>query len=67
MRSRVLNRYRAGTTIEHAAALLVFDRRPRMLVLEGIERIKISFGMQVGYVLDRHAPAGQRTGVSVIF
>lgn len=54
-RSRVLNRYRAGTTVEYAAALLDFDRRLRMLVLEGIERIEISFRMQVGYVLGRQS------------
>jgi abortive infection bacteriophage resistance protein len=54
-RYRVHNRYRAGTSVGQAAALIDFDRRLRMLVLEGIERIEISFRMQVGYVLGRQS------------
>ncbi len=50
-RLRILNRYRSGTSVTQAAALIDFDRRLRMLVLEGIERIEISFRMQIGYVL----------------
>lgn len=54
-RFRILNRYRAGASVEQAAALIDFDRRLRMLVLEGIERIEISFRMQIGYVLGRQS------------
>ena len=52
-RFHILNRYRVGTSVDDAAALIEFDRRLRMLVLEGIERIEISFRMQIGYVLGR--------------
>ncbi|WP_241986536.1 Abi family protein [Cryobacterium psychrophilum] len=48
-RARILNHYRAGTSTEYAVALIDFDRRLRVLVLDGIERIEISFRMQVGY------------------
>ena len=54
-RVRIFNHYRAGTSAEYAAALIDFDRRLRMLVLDGIERIEISFRMQVGYVLGRQS------------
>jgi abortive infection bacteriophage resistance protein len=54
-RVHILNRYRSGTSVEQAAALLDFDRRLRMLVLDGIERIEISFRMQIGYVLGRQS------------
>lgn len=54
-RVRVLNRYRPGTSIGDAAALIDFDRRLRMLILEGIERIEISLRMQIGYVLGRRS------------
>ncbi|MDY7544527.1 Abi family protein [Cryobacterium sp. 10I1] len=55
IRFRVLNRYRSGTSVGQASALIDFDRRLRMLVLEGIERIEISFRMQIGYVLGRQS------------
>ena len=54
-RVRVLSRYRAGTSLRDAAALIDFDRRLRMLILEGIERIEISLRMQIGYVLGRRS------------
>lgn len=50
---RIFNRYRAGTSVKDAAALIDFDRRLRMLVLNGIERVEVSFRMQIGYVLGR--------------
>lgn len=55
LRIRVLSRYRAGTSTEYAASLIDFDRRLRMLVLDGIERIEIAFRMQLGYVLGRRS------------
>ena len=54
-RQRVLNHYREGTSIDDAAAVISFDRRLRMLILEGIEQIEVSLRMQVGYVLGRRS------------
>jgi abortive infection bacteriophage resistance protein len=54
-RVRVLNHYRSGTSIEDAAALIDFDRRLRMLILDGIERIEISLRMRIGYELGRRS------------
>lgn len=57
-RKRVIVRgtYRAGTSIDDGVALIDFDRRLRILVLEGIERIEISLRMQIGYTLGRESP-----------
>lgn len=55
-RVNVLGAYRAGTSIDDAVALIDFDRRLRMLVLEGIERIEVSLRMQIGYTLGRQSP-----------
>lgn len=52
-RKRVLDGYRPGTTLQHAEEIIDFDRRLRLLVLDGIERIEIAVRMQVGYVLGR--------------
>jgi len=38
-RIRVLSDYRAGTTLRHAEDIVDFDRRLRMLVMDGVERI----------------------------
>lgn len=54
-RRRVLNHYGEGTSIEDAAALIGFDRKLRMLILEGIERIEVSLRMQLGYVIGRRS------------
>ncbi|BCW46982.1 Abi family protein [Arthrobacter sp. StoSoilB5] len=50
-RLRVLNNYRDGTSLEDAAAIIDFDRKLRMLILDGIERIEVSLRMQIGYTL----------------
>ena len=50
-RFRVLNNYRDGTSLAGAAAIIDFDRRLRMLILDGIERIEVSLRMQIGYTL----------------
>ena len=52
----ILNHYRPGTSMEHAAKIIDFDRRLRMLMLEGVERIEISMRMRTGYVLGRTSP-----------
>jgi len=43
--------YLPGTHVSHAAALIDFDRRLRLLVLDALERIEVSLRMRVGYVL----------------
>lgn len=55
-RVRVLSDYKPGTSLEHAAKVIDFDRALRMLVLDGIERIEVSLRMQVGYVLGERSP-----------
>lgn len=55
-RIRVLSDYRAGTTLRHAEDTIDFDRRLRMLVMDGVERIEVAVRMQIGYVLGRRSP-----------
>ncbi|MGW9716857.1 abortive infection bacteriophage resistance protein [Micrococcus aloeverae] len=52
-RARVLSGYRPGTTLRHAEDIIDFDRRLRMLVMDGVERIEVAVRMRVGYVLGR--------------
>lgn len=51
--TRVLSGYRPGTRLGHAEAIIDFDRRLRMLVMDGVERLEVAVRMQVGYVLGR--------------
>ncbi len=53
---RILNHYQPGTSMEHAAKIIDFDRRLRMLMLDGLERIEISLRMRMGYVMGRTSP-----------
>lgn len=41
----------SGTTFDDALSLYVFDRKFRLLVIEAIERIEVSFRTQFAYVL----------------
>lgn len=50
---RASNVYRSGTSVEHAAALIEFDRELRLLVLEAVERIELALRMRVAYTLGR--------------
>jgi abortive infection bacteriophage resistance protein len=52
-RTRVLDGYRPGTALHHAESIIDFDRRLRMLVMDGVERIEVAVRMQIGYVLGR--------------
>lgn len=54
--TRILSEYRPGTSIDHAARLIDFDWRLRMLVMDGIERVEVAVRMQVGYVLGYRSP-----------
>lgn len=56
VRIRVLSDYRAGTTLRHAKDLIDFDRRLRLLVMDGVERIEVAVRMRIGYVLGRRSP-----------
>ncbi|UBH05000.1 abi family protein [Leucobacter sp. Psy1] len=51
--TRVLGRYRPGTALHHAEAIIDFDRQLRLLVLEGVERIEVAVRMRTGYILGR--------------
>lgn len=55
-RTRVLGRYQPGTTLRHAEDIIDFDRRLRMLVTDGVERIEVAMRMRIGYVLGRASP-----------
>lgn len=50
---RVLSGFRPGTRLDHAEAIIDFDRRLRLLVLDGVERIEVAVRMRIGYVLGR--------------
>lgn len=52
-RIRVLGHYRPGTNLEYAEGVIDFDRRLRILVMDGVERIEVAVRMQLGYVLGR--------------
>jgi len=52
-RVRVLSAYRPGTTIEDAAKYIDFDRKLRLLVVEGVERIEIALRTQLGHTIGR--------------
>ncbi|MDQ0615293.1 abortive infection bacteriophage resistance protein [Microbacterium sp. W4I4] len=56
VRVRVLGEYVSGTSLDHAARVIDFDRALRMLVLDGIERIEVSLRMELGYVLGEVSP-----------
>lgn len=53
---RVLANYKPGTTLQLAVDLIDFDRRLRMHVLDGTERIEVSLRMRIGYELGRESP-----------
>lgn len=55
-RTRILSEYVAGTSLEDAARIIDFDRRLRLSVMDGVERIEIAVRMQVGYVLGHRSP-----------
>lgn len=55
-RVRVLSDYRAGTTLRHAEDIIDFDRRLRLMVMDGVERIEVAVRMRIGHVLGRRSP-----------
>ncbi|WP_341955429.1 Abi family protein [Microbacterium sp. LWH13-1.2] len=50
---RVHSDFRLGTRLDHAEEIIDFDRRLRLLVLDGVERIEVAVRMRIGYVLGR--------------
>lgn len=52
----VLSGYRSGASITHIAQVIDFDRRLRLLVMDGVERIEVAARMRIGYVLGRRSP-----------
>lgn len=55
-RIRVLSNFQPGTRLVHGEEVIDFDRKLRMLILEGLERIEVGVRMRVGYVLGRRSP-----------
>lgn len=55
-RIRVLSNYLAGTTLRHAEDIIDYDRRLRLLVMDGVERIEVAARMRIGHVLGRRSP-----------
>jgi abortive infection bacteriophage resistance protein len=55
LRKRVLNKYCEGTALHHAEAIIDFDRKLRLLVMDGVERVEIAVRMRTGYVLGRRS------------
>ncbi len=55
-KTRVLKTYRPGTELRHVEEIIDFDRRLRMLVMEGVERVEVAVRMRVGYLLGRASP-----------
>ncbi|MDZ4164223.1 MAG: Abi family protein [Smithellaceae bacterium] len=45
------HRFKKGTRFEQALSLYIFDRKFRLLVLEAVERVEISFRTRFAYVL----------------
>lgn len=52
-RIRVLSGYRPRTAIANAEEVIDFDRKLRLLVLDGIERVEVAVRMRIGYVLGK--------------
>lgn len=54
-RVRVLSGYQERTNLRQAEAIIDFDRRLRMLVMDGVERIEVAVRMRIGYVLGKRS------------
>jgi len=46
--TRVLKEYRPGTSLPLVESVIDFDRKLRLLVLEGVERIEVAVRMKMG-------------------
>lgn len=54
-RVQVHGNFRQGTRLDHAEEIVDFDRRLRVLVMDGVERVEVAFRMRIGYVLGRRS------------
>ena len=54
-RVRIHSHFKHGTRLDHAEDIIDFDRRLRMLVMDGMERIEVAARMRIGYVLGRRS------------
>lgn len=54
------NRFKAGTTFEHATELYAFDKTLRLLTLDAIERIEISVRTEIALAIGIHDPWAHR-------
>lgn len=52
----LLSSYEPGTTLGQVIALVDYDRRLRLLMLDAVERIEISVRMRIGYTLGKRSP-----------
>ncbi len=52
----VLDEFKPGTRFQDAVALYVFDKRLRLLVLDGLERIEIALRVELSHRLGRADP-----------
>lgn len=52
----LLSSYEPGTTLDQVMALIDYDRRLRLLMLDAVERIEISVRMRIGYTLGKKSP-----------
>ncbi|GBG39419.1 Abi family protein [Mycobacterium montefiorense] len=55
-RIRVLSDFQPGTALMHAEKIIDFDRRLRILVLDGLEHVEVAARMRIGYVVGRASP-----------
>ncbi|MDO4914735.1 Abi family protein [Corynebacterium sp.] len=52
----LLNSYKPGTTLDQVLALVDYDRRLRLLMLDAVEQIETSVGARLGYALGKRSP-----------
>lgn len=56
---KVLENYRTGAKDEDGLALIEFDRRLRLIVLAGVEKIELALRTQIGYVTGKQSTFAQ--------
>lgn len=64
--TEVLDGYRPEASIRGVEQIIDFDRRLRLLVLDGVERLEIAVRMRVGYVLGRRSPFAHLDGATFV-
>ena len=54
----VRDQFKSGTSFSDVAALYVFDKSLRLLLMDALERIEIALRAKFAYILGRHDPLG---------